>query len=82
MCAAVAACLATPSSATRCTIQDASVAVINPTRPMPPIISKTAMSRPVGVKRVRSPYPTVVVVVMDHHTAWKRIETLFASHLL
>jgi hypothetical protein len=49
---------------------------------MPPIISKTAMSRPVGVKRVRSPYPTVVVVVMDHHTAWKRIETLFASHLL
>ena len=40
-----------------------------PSRLMPPIMSRTAITRPVPVVGTRSPYPTVVTVVIDHHTA-------------
>ena len=61
--------MAVSSSATRCTIHDASVAVTMPSRLIPPNISTTATPRPVAVTGVKSPYPTVVIVVIDHHNA-------------
>jgi hypothetical protein len=38
-----------------------------PMRLIPPTINKTAISRPMGVMGTKSPYPTVVIVVIDHH---------------
>jgi hypothetical protein len=76
ICALVAASLAVSSSATRCTIQEAKVAVTVPTRVMPPIINVTATTRPMVVTGERSPYRTVVTVVMAHHTASPKLAIL------
>jgi hypothetical protein len=65
--------VAVSSSATRCTIHDASVAVTLPTRAMPPIINATATNFPFEVTGDRSPYPTVVTVVIAHHNASPRL---------
>jgi hypothetical protein len=45
------------------------VAVTTPRRAIPASISPTAITRPVVVVGYRSPYPTVVIVVTDHHSA-------------
>jgi hypothetical protein len=60
------------------TNQDASEAVIVPSNAIPPIISATATYRPSAVVGKRSPYPTVVIVVTDHHRASPK-EVMFAS---
>ena len=55
---------------------EASVAVTIPTRLIPPIIKATATTRPVPVTGDRSPYPTVVTVVIDHQTASPNVAIL------
>lgn len=44
-------------------------AVTTPSSAMPDSISPTAIIRPSPVVGAWSPYPTVVIVVKDHHTA-------------
>jgi hypothetical protein len=50
------------------TNQAATDAVITPTRDIPTNISNTAKNRPSVVVGYLSPYPTVVTVVIAHHS--------------
>ena len=51
------------------TMNDARDAARSPNRPMPMTMTTAPTARLIAVTGKRSPYPTVVIVVMAHHSA-------------